>query len=75
VALGASIDGRGTIVVAASPEAVAKGAHAGDLVKAASATMGGGGGGKPQLAQGGGPEGSALALALRDVQSAVDSMR
>jgi len=75
VALGASIDGRGTIVVAASPEAVAMGAHAGDLVKAASATMGGGGGGKPQLAQGGGPEGSALALALRDVQSAVDSLR
>ena len=75
VALGASIDGRGTIVVAASPEAVALGAHAGDLVKAASATMGGGGGGKPQLAQGGGPEGSALTVALRDVQSAVDSIQ
>ena len=75
VALGASTDGRGTIVVAASPEAVALGAHAGDLVKAASATMGGGGGGKPQLAQGGGPEGSALTVALRDVQNAVDSIR
>lgn len=75
VALGASIDGRGTIVVAASSEAVALGAHAGDLVKAASATMGGGGGGKPQLAQGGGPEGSALTVALRDVQSAVDSIQ
>ena len=75
VALGALIDGRGTLVVAVSPEAVALGAHAGELVKAASATMGGGGGGKPQLAQGGGPDGQSLTAALRDVQSAVDSIR
>ena len=75
VALGSTIDGRGTIVVAASPDAVALGAHAGDLVKAASAAMGGGGGGKPQLAQGGGPEGSALTVALANLQSTVDSIR
>ena len=75
VALGSTIDGRGTIVVAASPDAVALGAHAGDLVKAASAAMGGGGGGKPQLAQGGGPEGSALTVALTNLQSTVDSIR
>ncbi len=74
VALGALMEGRGTVVVAASPGAVQRGAHAGDLVKTASAAMGGGGGGKPQLAQGGGPEGSALAEALLDIQNAVDSL-
>ena len=75
VALGTLIEGRGTIVIAASPAAIAAGAHAGELVKIASATMGGGGGGKPQLAQGGGPEGSALASALKDVATALDSLR
>ncbi|MGB1101180.1 MAG: alanine--tRNA ligase, partial [Pontimonas sp.] len=40
VALGALMEGRGTVVVAASPGAVQRGAHAGDLVKSASATMG-----------------------------------
>jgi alanyl-tRNA synthetase len=75
VALGTLIDGRGTVVVAASSEAVAKGAHAGDMVKAASGTMGGGGGGKPQLAQGGGPDGAALAAALGDIQTTLDSLR
>jgi alanyl-tRNA synthetase len=75
VALGTLIDGRGTVVVAASSEAVAKGAHAGDMVKVASGTMGGGGGGKPQLAQGGGPDGAALAAALGDIQTTLDSLR
>lgn len=74
VALGALMEGRGTVVVAASPGAVQRGAHAGDLVKSASATMGGGGGGKPQLAQGGGPEGSALPQALLNLQNTVDSL-
>ncbi|MDA0290158.1 MAG: DHHA1 domain-containing protein, partial [Actinobacteria bacterium] len=75
VSLGTLIDGRGTIVVAASADAVAKGAHAGDMVKVASATMGGGGGGKPQLAQGGGPEGKSLATALKDIETTLDSLR
>jgi Alanyl-tRNA synthetase len=42
IALGTLIEGRGTIVIAASPGAIAAGAHAGDLVKIASGTMGGG---------------------------------
>ena len=75
VALGTLIDGRGTIVVAASADAVARGAHAGDMVKAASATMGGGGGGKPQLAQGGGPDGNSLATALTGIETTLGSLR
>jgi alanyl-tRNA synthetase len=64
VVLGSITEGRGTVVVTANSAAVAKGVHAGNLVKTASAIMGGGGGGKPGLAQGGGPEGAQLELAL-----------
>jgi alanyl-tRNA synthetase len=74
VALGTVLESRGTIVVGASRAAVELGAHSGNLVKAASATMGGGGGGKPHLAQGGGPDGSQLGAALRDIHSSVDSL-
>jgi len=75
VALGTTVDGRGTVVVAASPQAIAQGAHAGDLVQLASGVMGGGGGGKPQLAQGGGPDGSSLSAALAAVSSALEDPR
>jgi alanyl-tRNA synthetase len=75
VALGSVIDGRGTVVIAASPEAVTRGAHAGNLVKTASEAMGGGGGGKPALAQGGGPDGGSLHQALAQVTLALDSLR
>jgi len=60
VALATVIDGRATLVVAASAGAVTLGVHAGDLVKQASVDLGGGGGGKPALAQGGGPDATAL---------------
>ena len=75
MALGAVVDGRGTVVVAASADAVARGAHAGDLVKIASATMGGGGGGKPGMAQGGGPDASALCEALAAMNTSIESVR
>lgn len=64
VVLGSTLEGRGTIVVAANPEGVKSGVHAGNLVKTASGVMGGGGGGKPGLAQGGGPDGAQLQSAL-----------
>jgi alanyl-tRNA synthetase len=74
VALGADIEGRATVVVGANPPAVSAGAHSGDLVKAASAFMGGGGGGKPALAQGGGPDGDKLAGALKALSAEVDRL-
>lgn len=67
VVLGSVSEGRGTIVVAANPGGVNAGVHAGNLVKTASAVMGGGGGGKPGLAQGGGPDGASLPAALEAV--------
>lgn len=74
VALGAAIEGRATVVVGANPSAVSGGAHSGNLVKTASAFMGGGGGGKPALAQGGGPDGDKLAGALEALSTEVDRL-
>ncbi len=74
VAVGSAHEGRATLVVALNKAAVEAGAHAGDMVKKASAQMGGGGGGKPLLAQGGGPQGEALDQALETLASDLDSL-
>ena len=49
----------------ATKEAMDRGAHAGNLIKAAASSVGGGGGGRPNMAQAGGknPEGMDDALA------------
>ncbi len=47
-------DGKVSLLSMATDEAQKKGAHAGNLVKAAAAIVGGGGGGRPAMAQAGG---------------------
>ncbi|MCE5258921.1 MAG: alanine--tRNA ligase [Chloroflexi bacterium] len=64
VALGAVIDGKPFVVVAATPDLVSRGVHAGKIAGAAAQQMGGGGGGKPNMAQAGGKDSSRLAQAL-----------
>ena len=64
VLLAANADGKALFVVKASKDAVAAGAHAGNLVKAAATTAGGGGGGRPDFAQAGGKDASKIADAL-----------
>jgi alanyl-tRNA synthetase len=60
-----------TVVAAVSPEHQGR-FTAPDLVKAATAAMGGqGGGGRPEMAQGGGPAGDAQAQAAMDAVKAV----
>lgn len=54
VVLAAVNDGKVNLVVKASKDAVAKGVHAGKVIKAAAAVVGGGGGGRPDMAQAGG---------------------
>ncbi len=70
VALVAVNDGRASVAVGVSPDLVGR-VSAVDLVKAAVATLGGqGGGGRPDMAQGGGPDGSKAAdaiAAIRDI--------
>lgn len=61
-------DGKITFVAMATKNAVAKGAHAGNIIKAITAVTGGKGGGKPDMAQGGGKDASKIddALAMVD---------
>ncbi len=65
VVLGGLIDGKPMLVAAATPDAVERGIHAGQLVREIARAIGGGGGGRPTMAQAGGrrPEGLAEALA------------
>ena len=45
-----------------------KGAHAGNLIKAAAAIVGGGGGGRPNMAQAGGKNPAGIAQALEKAE-------
>lgn len=67
VVLGAVIGGKPVVIVATNDAARAAGVQAGPLAKEAAGVLGGGGGGKPDLAQGGGTDASALPAALRAV--------
>ena len=66
VVLGAVVGEKVNFVAMAGKEAVAKGVHAGNIVREVSAAAGGGGGGRPEMAQAGGknPEKIDAALAL-----------
>jgi alanyl-tRNA synthetase len=71
VVLGSHTDGKVSLVANFADAAVAKGANASDIVKAAAAVVGGGGGGRPSMARAGGtlPEAlpEALAVASREL--------
>ncbi len=72
VALVSTAEGKASIVVAVSPDLTGR-ISAVDLVRAASAAVGGkGGGGRPDLAQAGGPDGSKADEALAAVRAALE---
>ncbi|MBQ2030952.1 MAG: alanine--tRNA ligase, partial [Lachnospiraceae bacterium] len=60
VVLASVIDGKVNLVAAASDSAMAKGAHAGNLIKEIASLVGGGGGGRPNMAQAGGKDPSGV---------------
>lgn len=61
-----------SFVATATPQAVALGAHAGNIVKAAAAVAGGGGGGRPDMAQAGGKQPDKLPAALKAAEAAIE---
>jgi len=71
VVLGAVSQDRPVFLAAVTPDLVARGYHAGEIVRKVAAVTGGGGGGKPTLAQAGGKDGSRLEEALRLVKGLV----
>ncbi len=64
VVLASPAGGKVNLMATATKAAIDKGAHAGNLIKAIAALVGGGGGGRPNMAQAGGknPEGIDAAL-------------
>ncbi|WP_449372957.1 alanine--tRNA ligase [Arthrobacter psychrolactophilus] len=71
VAVAGASNGRPIILVVTNEAARAAGVKAGNLVKTASGILGGGGGGKPDMAQGGGSDVSAIGAALSAISDAV----
>ena len=64
-------DGKGTVAIGVTDDLTARYA-AGNLIKLATAALGGqGGGGRPDMAQGGGPDGSKAAEAIAAVRAAL----
>jgi alanyl-tRNA synthetase len=64
-------DGKGTVAIGVTDDLTAKYA-AGNLIKLATAALGGqGGGGRPDMAQGGGPDGGKAAEAIAAVRAAL----
>ncbi|MBA3846831.1 MAG: hypothetical protein H0X45_09325, partial [Planctomycetes bacterium] len=69
--LGAEADGKALLAVSCSPDVIARGAKAGDLIGHLAKLVGGGGGGKPDVAQAGGKDASQLASALAQAPALV----
>jgi len=71
VVLVGGADGKVNLLVMATDDAVAKGVHAGNIVKAAAAVCGGGGGGRPNMAQAGGKDATKIAEALETAREII----
>ncbi|MDK1030692.1 MAG: alanine--tRNA ligase, partial [Planctomycetia bacterium] len=71
VVLGSRAGGKVALVAAVTPDLVARGISAGDIIKQAAQKVGGGGGGRPDMAQAGGKNPDALPEALASVAQAV----
>ncbi len=67
--LAAVIDDRPAFVVAATPDLVADGVHAGDIVREVAKAAGGGGGGRPDLAEAGARDPGQIDAALTEGRS------
>jgi alanyl-tRNA synthetase len=71
IVLGAVSGDRPVFIAAVTPDLVAKGFNAGDIVKQVSQVTGGGGGGKATFAQAGGRDKNKLDEALRLVKDLI----
>ena len=72
VVLASAKDGKVSLLAMATQGAMDKGAHAGNLIKAAAAIVGGGGGGRPNMAQAGGKNPDKIPEAIAKVAELVE---
>ena len=69
VVLASEAEGKVNLVAKATDGAQAKGAHAGNLIKAIASLVGGGGGGRPNMAQAGGKDPAGIPAALTEAEN------
>lgn len=60
------------LIVTATDDAVKKGVHAGNIIKACAAMVGGGGGGRPNMAQAGGKNPAGIDAALEQAKKTLE---
>lgn len=61
------------LIVMVTPEAEKAGCHAGNIIKAIAALVGGGGGGRPNMAQAGGKNAAGIDAALKEAVAVIES--
>ncbi|MCT4596293.1 MAG: alanine--tRNA ligase [Vallitalea sp.] len=67
-----SNQGKVSLVVMATDEAIKKGAHAGNLIREVASVVGGGGGGRPNMAQAGGKNPEKISQALEKAKEVLE---
>ena len=71
IVLAGEAGGKVSLIVMATDDVVKKGAHAGNIIKAAAGVCGGGGGGRPNMAQAGGKDASKIGEALEKAKEVI----
>lgn len=72
VVLASAAEGKVNLVAMATDGAMAKGAHAGNLIKSIAGKVGGGGGGRPNMAQAGGKNPAGIPDAIAEAKTALE---
>jgi alanyl-tRNA synthetase len=72
--IGASLAGKASLIVVVTDDLIARGVHAGNIVRDVAKFVNGGGGGKPHLAQAGGKDPDKIPDALSHVPEIVKGM-
>jgi len=74
ILLASDANGKVNLAAMATDGAMAAGAHAGNLIKAAAGKVGGGGGGRANMAQAGGKNPAGIDEALKEAAAALEAM-
>ena len=72
ILLVSALDGKVNLVAMATDAAMAKGAHAGNLIKEVASLVGGGGGGRPNMAQAGGKNPAGMDAAIEKAYTVLE---
>lgn len=73
VVLASGIEGKVNLIAMATDGAMAKGAHAGMLIKGIAGLVGGGGGGRPNMAQAGGKNPNGMKAAIAEAEKVLEA--